>query len=574
MLVALGSLSLAAHAQGPLEGNPLIEIPGGPFVFGSDAGEDNEAPAAVIDLAPFRINKYEVTNRLYAAFVAATGHRPAFYHNHPLFGLPDRPAVGLSWGDADDFCRHYGLTLPNEQQWERAARGADGRVYPWGEESPDARRANLGTTECCDPDDRDGHLGSAPVGSYPEGQTAEGVMDLAGNVWELVDGWYGPHTSDPATRQREFRVLRGGAYNSHAWKLRATYRLAYDGDFRFSASGGFRCVDGAEARPAGTTAAVEAAAAAEPRAAPGYVLGSLAQDLALPSGAARDGDSLILTDLASGDVVRRAADGTTTILYAGLPTGLDILGEPTGPYKVQVHEGRIFIAQGWHDVDRDEGPLDHALLEIEPGGGAPRVVSADFWNPFDFAWGGDAWYVADGARNTLVRVTPEGRLNTVHTFAKLEPTAAVGERLSPTEFEELQSYEVDAVPTGVAVRDGRVFIALFGGFPFVTRGGGVHSVAADGGDAGARIEVDGLNAPTDIAFDGRGRLLVVEMGVFDMKEGFRPGTGRLLRIAPGAAARTVLLDGLTHPVTVVPLDGGGALVVQLSGEILTLTPAP
>ena len=112
-----------------------------------------------------------------------------------------------------------------------------------------------------------------------------------------------------------------------------------------------------------------------------------------------------------------------TVLYAGLPTGLDILGEPTGPYKVQVHEGRIFIAQGWQDVEGEEGPLDHALLEIQRRRRLRRAwYRDDFWNPFDFEWGGDAWYVADGARNTLVRVTPEGRLqHGPYAFARLEP---------------------------------------------------------------------------------------------------------------------------------------------------------
>ena len=423
-------------------------------------------------------------------------------------------------------------------------------------------------------DARDGHLGSAPVGSYPAGRSVEGVMDMAGNVWELVDGWYGPHDVAPAARKRDFRVWRGGAYNSHPWKLRATYRLAYDGDFRFSASGGFRCVDDAQKRPEDPVARVETAASTGPRAGPGYRLVSLPHDLTRPSGAARDGDALILTDLSSGNVVRRAADGTTTVLHAGLPTGFDILGEPTGPYKVQVHEGRVFIAQGWQDVDRGEGPLDHALLEISPGGGVPRVVSNEFWNPFDFEWGGDAWYVADGGRNTLVRLTPDGRHRTLHAFARLEVTTAGDERLSPTEFEDGTSYQVDAVPTGVAVRQRRVFVALFGGFPFVAGGSAVHSVAADDGGAGARVEVGELNAPTDIAFDEHGRLLVLEMGLFDLDEGFVPGTGRLLRVDLAAAERTVLLDELSHPVTVVPMDDGAMLVVQLDGAIFVLSPLP
>ena len=136
------------------------------------------------------------------------------------------------------------------------------------------------------------------------------------------------------------------------------------------------------------------------------------------------------------------------------------------------------------------------------------------------------------------------------------------------------SYEVDAVPTGVAVRAGRVFVALFGGFPFVAGGGAVHSVAANGGGADERIEVRDLNSPTDIAFDARGRLLVVEMGLFDMDEGFQPGSGRLLRIDLATAQRSVLLDGLSRSVTVVPMDDGAALIVQLGGEILALSPVP
>ena len=567
------ALAGPVRAEGPLPGNPLIEIPGGPFVFGSNEGEGNEAPERVVELAPYRINKYEITNRLYAAFVEATGHRPAFYQNHPLFGLPDRPVVGLSWGDANDFCRHHGLKLPSEQQWERAAGGPEGHLYPWGDEPPTSERANRGARECCDVDGRDGYLGTAPVGSYPDGQTPEGVMDMAGNVWELVDGWYGAYDGGGAVAQEErFRVLRGGAYNSHDWKLRATYRLAYDGDFRFSASGGFRCARDSGTRSSDPTARIESVAAG-PRAAAGYRVTIIAHDLVRPSGAVRDGDTLILTDLATGNVVRRAADGTMSVIYAGLPTGLDIMGEPTGPYKVQVRNGRIFVAQGWQDVEGEEGPLDHALLEIAPGA-APRVVSRDFWNPFDFEWGGDAWYVADGARNTLVRVTPEGRLSTVFAFARLEPAVPEGESLSPTEFEEDASYEVDAVPTGIAIRNGRVFAALFGGFPFVAAGGVVVSVAVDAGHAGERIEARDLNAPTDIAFDREGRLLVLEMGVFDMDKGFQPGTGRLLRIDLAAAERTVLLDGLTRPVTVVPMGGGAALVVQLSGDILEIAPAP
>ena len=231
----------AGATEWPFVDTPAIAIPAGSFVRGSDDGEANEAPAERVTMPAFRIARFEVTNRRYRAFVAATGHRPAFYNGHPVLGLDDHPVVGVSWGDADAFCRHYGLRLPTEAEWERAARGTDGRRFAWGDSAAGAERVSRGTTACCDADAADGYGATAPVGSFPTGETPEGVHDLTGNVWEWVDGWYNPYDAGPAARTEEFRVLRGGGWNSDDWKLRATYRLAYDGDFRFSATGGFRC---------------------------------------------------------------------------------------------------------------------------------------------------------------------------------------------------------------------------------------------------------------------------------------------------------------------------------------------
>lgn len=237
-MAVLVLLPAPLSAAEPLDGNPLIEIAAGTFIFGSDEGEANESPARAIALPAFRINQLEISNRLYAVFTEASGHRPAFFRGHPVLGRPDHPVVGVSWDDADAFCRFHGLKLPSERQWERAARSLTGRRFAWGDAAPTPDRVNRGAAVCCGPDDRDGFPATAPVGSLPAGNTAEGLADMTGNVWEWVDGWYGATDAGPATA---FRVLRGGAWNSDDWKLRATYRMAYKGEFRFAANGGFRC---------------------------------------------------------------------------------------------------------------------------------------------------------------------------------------------------------------------------------------------------------------------------------------------------------------------------------------------
>lgn len=244
-VTALAAVAAAApedNDKRPFPENPLMPIGGGAFVFGSDDGEPNEAPSRRIDLAPFSMTKYEISNRLYRAFAEETGHRPSFFAAHPVLGLPDHPVVGVTWDDADAFCRRYGLKLPSPRQWERAARGPDARRFAWGNEDPAPAHANRGANECCGPDAADGYPATAPVGSFPSGETPEGVADLTGNVWEWVDGWFNPHDAAPAARKTDFRVLRGGAWNSDTWRLRTTYRLAFRGDFRFAANGGFRCV--------------------------------------------------------------------------------------------------------------------------------------------------------------------------------------------------------------------------------------------------------------------------------------------------------------------------------------------
>lgn len=243
VMVITTALPAAAADVGPINGNPLVEIPAGSFVFGRDDGPENERPRRMLEGRAFAINRTEVTNLQYKRFIAASGRREAFYASHPVLGLDDRPVVGVSWGDADAFCRFYGLVLPSEQQYERAARGTEGSAFPWGDAPPDSLRANSGSIACCSADASDGYPMTAPADSYPDGASKEGVLNLVGNVWEWTRDLYAPYAGGTAARSVGlYRVLRGGSWNSDREHLTTTYRLAYDPDFRFSANGGFRCV--------------------------------------------------------------------------------------------------------------------------------------------------------------------------------------------------------------------------------------------------------------------------------------------------------------------------------------------
>lgn len=233
----------ASTEQEVIVGNPLIVIPGGSFIFGRDDANDNERPRRQLTLPSFQMNETEITNAQYERFVQATGHRPAYYAGHPVLGLSDHPVVGVSWYDASDFCAHYGLTLPSEHEFERAARGRDGAPYPWGDAPPDPSRTGHGTKDCCVGGDSDVYPMTAPVEAFAAGRSSEGISDLIGNVWQWTRDWYAPYEGEPDAKiANRFKVLRGGAWNSDKAHLSATYRLAYDPSFRYAANGGFRCV--------------------------------------------------------------------------------------------------------------------------------------------------------------------------------------------------------------------------------------------------------------------------------------------------------------------------------------------
>jgi ribose/xylose/arabinose/galactoside ABC-type transport system permease subunit/formylglycine-generating enzyme required for sulfatase activity len=218
----------------------MIDIPAGPFTMGNNAGAEDEAPAHQADLSAFEIDRFEVTNADFANFVAATDYqtdaeKEGRSRNWRMAaqGKDNHPVVYVSWNDAVAYCRWLGKRLPTEAEWEKAARGTDERIYPWGNEW-DPSKANVKDT---------GLRGTAVVGSFGAGVSPYGVEDIAGNVWEWTADWYeaypGSDYQSPYYGQ-QFRVLRGGGWFETAEWVRTTARNA-NTEIAASDDVGFRC---------------------------------------------------------------------------------------------------------------------------------------------------------------------------------------------------------------------------------------------------------------------------------------------------------------------------------------------
>jgi iron(II)-dependent oxidoreductase len=250
------SLALIILAPAVASGDELVRIPGGAFVMGRDGGPSEEAPAHRVSLAPFRIQIRKVTNREFAAFLDAAGltgpdgrryddddgdariHRKdGRWVANP--GFEEHPAVEVSWFGARDYCAWKGWRLPTEAEWERAARGTDGRPYPWGAAPPTPERAVFGRR----------YNATDRGDARPAGRTPEGVEDLLGNLRE----WTGtallpyPWRSTPFTGAGRV-VVRGASHDDPAESLNVTRRRDYER--RGAAAGhhfvGFRCAESEE----------------------------------------------------------------------------------------------------------------------------------------------------------------------------------------------------------------------------------------------------------------------------------------------------------------------------------------
>ena len=311
-----------------------------------------------------------------------------------------------------------------------------------------------------------------------------------------------------------------------------------------------------------------------PSAAPGYELEIVSEPGAIFGSLARDGESIVVTDLAKGRLLRRGPDGKFIAFGPSLPHGLDVFGDPIGPYKAVPYGQNYLVAQGTTPTNNDENPDDHALLEVDETR-VLKVVQRDFWNPFDFILEGATLYVVDSSRNDIERLRTDGSdKTTLFTFARLKAQESALKPLSPTEFGKKQIYEIAAVPTGITVRDRRIYVSLFAGFPYIAGSGRVVSLRDAEGSQSARIEAGDLNAPVDVAFDPHGHMLVLEHGIYDQSAGWASGSGRVLSIELTSGERHVIVDGLTRPVGLLVFDADQIVISQLDGTLIFLKRKP
>ena len=255
----------------------MVYIPGGQFFMGSDDGLPMEKPSHNVRLSPFCIGIHEVTTAAYLACsdqgkckrgskvnewdgITATDRKAydPLCNVNDVAGRGEHPINCVDWARADTYCRADGGRLPTEAEWEFAARGPDGRQYPWGDEAPSAEYLNACGSECVAwgrahhaPQramykSDDGWATTAPVGSFPAGKSRFGLMDVVGNVWEWVADWYAPYgdseKADPKGPDTgKGRVMRGGSWNgAEASWVRPTFRFAND-PASSSYGVGFRC---------------------------------------------------------------------------------------------------------------------------------------------------------------------------------------------------------------------------------------------------------------------------------------------------------------------------------------------
>jgi eukaryotic-like serine/threonine-protein kinase len=279
-----GAGSSAAAAPPALATCPqgMARIPGGKFFMGADDGSSDEKPAHKVALSPYCLDQYEVTTADYKKCSDSGDCKRAGTTNdwdgitakerqaydtlcniRDIDGKAKHPINCVDWEMANDYCHAMGARLPTEAEWEFAARGPDGRKYPWGDEEPSEKLMNGCGPECVAWGKEhgiklmpmyktsDGFPASAPIGSFPEGRSRYGVYDIVGNVWEWVGDWHGSYADAPKSdtppmnpegpKSGKTRVVRGGGFgNSESACVRPSFRF-HEPPVQRTYSTGFRC---------------------------------------------------------------------------------------------------------------------------------------------------------------------------------------------------------------------------------------------------------------------------------------------------------------------------------------------
>lgn len=240
----------------------MVRVPAGPFLMGAviendhEWGDTDEEPVHEVTLSEYFIDRYEVTAQDFAEFLNAHSDEAERYIEmgtavtieqsngvyRPRPGLEKHPVNRVSWFGADAFCRSLGKRLPTEAEWEKAARGTDERIFPWGDKFPHNDFVTFRRKFS-----KYGFDAMKPVDTLPEGKSPYGVYHMAGNVWEWVADWYedsyyehSPQKDPQGPETGISKVLRGGNWYYKAYYMRTTYRFNEHPD-AFKVWQGFRC---------------------------------------------------------------------------------------------------------------------------------------------------------------------------------------------------------------------------------------------------------------------------------------------------------------------------------------------